>query len=278
MKNMQKQCFKKELETLRRGDKVKFGKCATFKLFLDDQGLIRCHSRIGHRLLNKFSIAPVLVDSDNCFVKAYFTHLHKCNNHAQTNSTLNKVRLMMHGPGIKTAIKRVVRDCMNCKRIRASPYRYPAQPDLPLERYLMEIPFTCTGVDFAGPYDIRENGEIVDISVIIFTCMVSRAVYLIPVRDLTTETFIRALKELDCRRTTPKIIMSDNAATFTQSSKILSLIKDDPEVQEELRRKEIEWKFTPVKAPRFGAVYERLIGVMKKRIGKNDWTNTIHRT
>ena len=268
MKNMQKQCFKKELETLQRGDKVKFGKCATFKLFLDDQGLIRCHSRIGHRLLNKFSIAPVLVDPDNCFVKAYFTHLHKCNNHAQSNSTINKVRLMMHGPGIKTAIKKVVRDCMNCKRIRASPYRYPTQPDLPLERYLMEIPFTCTGVDFAGPYDIRENGEIVDISVIIFTCMVSRAVYLIPVRDLTTETFIRALKELDCRRTTPRIIMSDNAATFTQLSKILSLIKDDPEVQEELRRKEIEWKFTPVKAPRFGAVYERLIGVMKKELAK----------
>ena len=58
--------------------------------------------------------------------------------------------------------------------------------------------------------------------------MVSRAVYLIPVRDLTTEMFMAALKELDCRRTTPKIIMSDNAATFTQASKILSLIKDDP--------------------------------------------------
>ena len=132
----------------------------------------------------------------------------------------------------------------------------------------MEIPFTCTGIDYAGPYDIREQGNIINIWVIIFTCMVSRAVYLIPVRDLTTETFMAALKELDCRRTTPKIIMSDNAATFTQASKILSLIKDDPQVQEELGKRSIEWRFTPVKAPRFGAIYERLIGIMKRELAK----------
>ena len=40
--------------------------------------------------------------------------------------------------------------------------------------------------------------------------------------------------------------------------------KKDPKVQEILGKREIEWKFTPVKAPRFGAVYERLIGIMKK--------------
>ena len=64
--------------------------------------------------------------------------------------------------------------------------------------------------------------------------MVSRAVYLIAVRDLTAETFTQLLKELDCRRTTPMIIMSENAATFTQSSKMLSLRKEDPKVQEAL--------------------------------------------
>ena len=98
--------------------------------------------------------------------------------------------------------------------------------------------------------------------------MVSRAVYLNPVRNLSAETFLQSLKELDCRRTTPKIIMSDNAATFTQASKILSLIKEDPKVEEDLGKREIEWRFTPVKAPRFGAIYERLIGIMKKELAK----------
>ena len=268
IKDMQKQCFKEELETLERKEKVKFGRCATFHLYLDEQGVIRCHSRVRHRILAKFAIAPVLVNPENYFIKEYLKHLHKCNNHAHTNSTLNKVRQIMHGPGIKNAVKKVVNKCVNCRRIRASPYRYPVQPDLPMERYLMEIPFTCTGVDYAGPYDIREHGEIVNIWVILFTCLVSRAVYLIAVRDLTAETFLQSLKELDCRRTTPKIIMSDNAATFTQSSKILSLIKVDPKVQEVLGKREIEWKFTPVKAPRYGAVYERLIGIMKKELAK----------
>merc|ERR1712055_814509 len=97
---------------------------------------------------------------------------------------------------------------------------------------------------------------------------VTRAVYLIPVRDQSAESFLHALKELDCRRTTPSIIMSDNAATFTQAGKILSMIKENEDVKEELRNKEIEWKFTPVKAPRFGAIYERLIGIMKRELAK----------
>ena len=72
-KDMQKQCFKEELETLERGKKVKFGRCASFQLYLDEQGLIRCHSRVRHRILHKFAIAPVLVDPENCFINQYLT-------------------------------------------------------------------------------------------------------------------------------------------------------------------------------------------------------------
>ena len=86
--------------------------------------------------------------------------MHKCHNHAQTNSILNKVRQVVHGPGIKNAVKKIRSTCSNCRKIRASPYGYPMQPNLPIERYLMEIPFTCTGVDYAGPFQIREKGNI----------------------------------------------------------------------------------------------------------------------
>ena len=268
MKEMQKQCFEKELETLQDGKKVKFGKCATFQLYLDEQKLIRCHSRTAHRLMQGFSMAPVLVDPEHCFIKEYLKDLHRCNNHAQINSTLNKVRQVMHGPGLRNAVKKVVSQCMNCRKIRASPYHYPTQPDLPIERYLIEVPFTCTGVDYAGPFEIRDQGNIIKIWIIIFTCMVTRAVFLKAVKDQSTESFLRALKELDCRRTTPKIIYSDNAATFTLASKILNTIKESEEVEKELANRAIEWKFIPVKAPRFGAIYERLIGIMKVELAK----------
>ena len=76
------------------------------------------------------------------------------------------------------------------------------------------------------------------------------------------------MKELDCRRTTPKIIYSDNAATFTLASKILNMIKESEEVEKELANRAIEWKFIPVKAPRFGVIYERLIGIMKIELAK----------
>ena len=268
IREMQRECFKEESETLTVGKEVKFGKCATFQLYFDEQGLIRCQSRTAHRLLHGFSIAPILVDVEHYFVKEYIKHMHKCHNHAQANSTLNKVRQVIHGPGIRNAVKKVVSSCINCRRIRACPYHYPSQPDLPVERYLMEIPFTCTGVDYCGPFEIRDQGNIVKIWIIIFTCMVTRAVYLIAVRDQTSHSFLGALRELDCRRTTPKIIYSDNAATFTLASKILKMIKEDEDVEKELANRSIEWKFTPVKAARFGAIYERLIGIMKTELAK----------
>ncbi|CAL4065961.1 unnamed protein product, partial [Meganyctiphanes norvegica] len=158
IKEMQKQCFEKELETLQDGKNIKFGKCATFQLYRDEQNLVRYHSRTAHRLLQGFSIAPqkqTNIINANRSLSKIAPHMHKCNNHAQTNSTLNKVR----------------------------------QTD---KSWPLSLPNTTR-------LSHRKK------------------------RD-------QALRELDCRRTTPKIIFSDNAATFTLASMILKMIKENEEL------------------------------------------------
>ena len=62
--------------------------------------------------------------------------------------------------------------------------------------------------------------------------------------------------------------MSDNATTFVKANRILSDIYSTKELQNALAMKGITWKFTPTRAPWFGAVYERLIGVLKKEMVK----------
>ena len=265
---MQKECFQKELGLLRKGKRVKSGNCRNMRLFLDADGLIRCGSRLPLQLETKKKDAPVLVDPGHPFVISYVTSLHRCKNCAAGDSTLNKVRQKVHGPGLKNLVKKVVGQCRQCMRIRASPYRYPEQPVIPIERTLAEIPFAITGVDYSGPHEIREGYERVKVWVCLFTCLVSRAVYLVLVKDITSLTFLAALQELICRRGRPKMLVSDNATTFTHTCKMLKEISQVAEVVNELANEGIEWRFIPAKAPWFGGIYERLIGIMKKELAK----------
>ena len=53
-----------------------------------------------------------------------------------------------------------------------------------------ELPFTFTGMDFAGPLYVKENGEMRKNYVPVYICAVSRAVHLNTVPDFTAEAFI----------------------------------------------------------------------------------------
>ena len=88
-------------------------------------------------------------------------------------------------------------------RWQGNPYSPPNLPVSPLFRITKDQPFTCTGVDFAGPLNIKENGDTRKTYISIYTCAVSRAVHLDTVPDLTAEAFIRNFRRFFARiRTT----------------------------------------------------------------------------
>ena len=62
--------------------------------------------------------------------------------------------------------------------------------------------------------------------------------------------------------------MSDNATNFTKSSKLLKELSESNRIKSELGTQGIKWLFTPAYAPHFGAVYETLVGVLKKELVK----------
>lgn len=76
------------------------------------------------------------------------------------------------------------------------PYVGPLAPLLPDFQVREEPAFTYTGVDFAGSLSIcSETSNNSDKALIcLFMCLVTRAVHLDVVPDLSTEIFIRGLK------------------------------------------------------------------------------------
>ena len=118
----------------------------------------------------------------------------------------------------KQLVKSKVARCIVCKRFKA---RAGQQVPLPKDRITESPPFKVTGVDFAGPLYVKENGSVKKSYIALFTCAVTRAVHLELVSDQSTETFLLALKRFISRRGLCKVIYSDNAKTFKRADQDL---------------------------------------------------------
>ena len=124
-------------------------------------------------------------------------------------------------------------------------------------------PFQVIGVDFAGPVKYRNKRTEAKSYIVLFSCSLTRAVFLDILPSLETKEFIKSLKRPIARRGRPSIIYSDNASTFVASLKWLRYVRKDEELNNLLRGLTISWRFNLGKAPWWGGQFERLIGVMK---------------
>ena len=73
-----------------------------------------------------------------------------------------------------------------------------------------------------------------------------------------------AFKRFVARRSTPRIMLSDNATTFKAAAEKITKSSQDNGIQEKLVDQGTEWKFIPNRATWFGGFWERLIGITKK--------------
>ena len=162
----------------------------------------------------------------------------------------------------------MVKTCTVCAITRALPYHYPKQPELPLERMQAQKPFNATGVDLCGPFEVRQGYDRIKIWVCLFSCLTTRAVYLVQVKSLSALTFLDALWELSCRRGQPSFLYSDNATNFTKTAKFLEQMAEEAKVQQELQKRAITWEFVTPHAPWKGGNYERLIKLTKQGLEK----------
>ena len=269
IKVMQSDMFSDQLAILQRGSKVNSGPYRKWGLYIDSDGVIRCDIHTNDHLLEPSARTnPILIHGKHPFVESYFRYKHKHSNCSSRQYTLHKVRKELHGPSLTVTVNKIVRECNACRILRAKPYAYPKMPPLPKERLAAERPFAVCGVDYSGPHHVKEGRSRKKIWIALFTCMVSRAVHLEVGPDISALTFLQALQSLAWKKGTPKLLMSDNATCFTGANRLLKEMSEERQVQVDLATKGIEWSFTPPRAPWFGAIYERLIGVMKKELVK----------
>ena len=238
------------------------------RLFLDNDSLVRCGGRIHNAPLSELARFPYLLPSRHYFTELVIQNAHILNLHSGVSVTLTMLRQTYWIPSARQRIKTILRKCVVCKKTSGKPYSMPEPPPLVKSRVSQANPFEVTGIDFTGALYVRTpNGEH-KVYICLFTCAVSRAIHLEVVSDLTVESFLYAFRRFAGRRSTPRLLLSDNASTFLAAAEELKTLFQSDGLSEALARKGTEWRFIPKRAPWFGGFWERLIGLTKTSLKK----------
>ncbi|CAG7733163.1 unnamed protein product, partial [Allacma fusca] len=209
---------------------------------------------------------PILLPQHHHLTKLIFSHYHERLLHAGPQLLLQTVQQQFLVPRGKDMARVCVRKCIPCFRQNAATHQQ-LMGDLPKARVVPSPPFNKCGVDYAGPFMLRQmkgrNPKTYKAYIAVFICFATRAIHLELVSELSTDAFIAALKRFVGRRSTPAEIHSDCGTNFVGAARelkeFLALVRSadaNQKISSFLRRDGIAWHFNPPAAPHFGGLWE----------------------
>ena len=262
--------FAEELEAVKGGKCVK-GSSALARLdpILTD-GLLRVGGRLSMATLSDDSKHQIIIPKDSHLARLLVNHFHQKSGHSGREYVLALLRERFWLIRANSTVRSVLSSCFDCKR-RQGPVGEQKMANLPRPRVTPDQPpFTCVGIDYFGPFLVRQKRSMVKRYGAIFTCLALRAVHLEVCHSLDTDSFIHALRRFIARRGQVKEIRSDNGSNFVGGERELRVMIDSwnqAKIHDALLQKSIKWVFNPPGASHHGGVWERLIRSTRKVLG-----------
>ena len=175
---------------------------------------------------------------------------HVVTSHGGARLTMAKVRERFWVPTLRKLVRTIIKSFWGCKRFRAIPAQSAPPGLLPRERQEGNTPFNIIGVDFAGPVKYLQKPKREQKAyLVLYSCSLTRGVFLELLSSLETKEFIQRLKQLIVRRGRPSKVYSDNAKTFTAAAKWLEKVRKDEKFNDFLSQQSIIWQFNLSRAP-----------------------------
>ncbi|XP_075157671.1 uncharacterized protein LOC142230939 [Haematobia irritans] len=231
--------------------------------YLANDGLVRISSRIKNaRCVPHTTKEPIILPKNHLITKIIVKQYHEDFRHQNQESICAAVRTKFWVPSLRQMVRSVKRNCMVCKIRNARPQN-PLMGQLPVDRLSPYVrPFSYTGVDYLGPFNVTIGRRCEKRWVSLFTCMTVRAVHVEMARDLSTDSFILCLRNFINRRGLPVRIRSDRGTNFVGASKERLILNDGP-IVEECSRRGIDWVFNTPANPAAGGAWERMVRCIK---------------
>ena len=239
-----------------------------FNLYIDEEGVIRCRTRIKNAQVRESTKKPILLPPRNPYTELLIKDSHEKVFHNGVRETLNMLRQKYWILRGRESVRRITKRCILCKKFEGLAYNSVFSKDLPSFRVDDSPPFCHVGIDFAGPLYISGQTGNKKCYICLFTCTTTRAVHLELVESLEVESFIRCFRRFTARRGVPATVLSDNAKTFKAASKEIRKLLRSPRLTEHFSLQGVKWKWIVELSPWKGGIWERLIRSTKRCLVK----------
>jgi Pao retrotransposon peptidase len=257
IRKVQSEVYKKEYARLAAGKNSKLASLSVFMCPHHTQ-LIRCRTRLGENFPFNTRAPPILPNNHE-LTDSIVRHYHQKHMHVGDNALIGSLRTRVWVVSAKRAVRRC-RARVSKSKNSPPPTEFADLPDFRLD--ISQKPFYYTGSDLFGPLDtyVGRSRHTRQVWIIIFTCLVTRAIYLEVLDEMSTECFLMALDKLWARRGPLKHLYTDNGRNYIGGAAILA----NDKFQNSLLERKLVWHFSPPYTPQFGGTWERLIKDIKR--------------
>ena len=276
----QNESFPEEISALQRGNQVK-PSSPIHKLWpILVEGVLRVGGRLSEAPVSSTRKHPAILCYRHPLSKLIVVDYHLRLFHAGQQLLTSSVREKYWPTQIRRLANTIIHECVSCFRNKPKVLDQ-LMANLPSERVSPAPPFVKVGVDYCGPFFVANSNRRAaprKYFLAVFVCLVTKAVHLELVGDLTSAAFIAAFKRFVARRGKPVLVMCDNALNFVGARRELSELhrlfrnqQFQESVAESAEEDEIEFRFIPARSPNFGGLWEAAVksfkGHFKRTVG-----------
>lgn len=264
---VQEECYSEEIAALQAHMAVsKQSSLYNLNPFICQDSLIRSNSRLSNAdHLNFDQKFPIFLPRKHILSHLIVRQAHLSTSHGTQQQTCMMVCQRYHIPRLTSLVRFVVNKCVVCFRLRCHGL-HQQMASLPKPRVTPSRPFLHSGVDFAGPFELKKwkgkCNSFYKSYVALFICLSTKAVHLELVIDLSSKAFIAAYRRFIARRGIARDIYSDCGTNFVGAKRFVTRSRDEidrnwsEEVQSHLANFRTEWHFNPPGSPHFGGLWE----------------------
>ena len=280
IKAAQIQAFSKEYKTLvesgpyaeerqqarKRNTSLKRDSCL-YRLdpYIGNDGLIRVGGRVKRANVPRELAHPVILPRHNHVTKLVISYHHIRTCHSGRGTTLNELRASGYWIiQARAAVAAHLWGCVTCRKLR-SPTVGQKMADLPENRLEPAPPFSNSGVDYFGPFYVKEGRSEKKRWGALFTCLVTRAIHIEVAHSLSTDSFLNAYRRFVGRRGRIRQLRSDRGTNFVGAKGELEAALNEmhhDKIQQELLKDGCDWIQFQINVPHashMGGVWERMI-------------------
>ena len=255
------------LESNSRTDKDIPDLMNTLNIYRDESDVLRVKSKFRNKTNH-----PILLPKESILTVQIVRETHSSLGHGGIYSVLRELRKTFWITQYFSVVKRVLKDCIVCKRVNAIPIKINQNSYREFRTNPAKTPFSEVFLDYLGPYVVKVEGVRKKVWLLAVTCLWSRAVNILICRDATVAEFIRAIQLHIYKFGIFQTCISDLGSSIQAGANLITSFLSDHETHrffESRGMKQTTFQHFPKGNSSLGSVIESMVKQIKKLLYKS---------